>query len=143
MGIEGASSGSPAPVQTREQARGETTTRTLLLPMGFGGDPEGRAVEMPGRGVPQHGEESDSCKVTSAAEERKPGKVYVNDLNSVSSLQERLLLWQPRSFLKLAVYTLTRKGTPGAHDDRDAELLNNLMYTGTLEKPERVFDDLQ
>ena len=58
MGIEGASSGSPAPVQTREQARGETTTRTLLLPMGFGGDPEGRAVEMPGRGVPQHGEGS-------------------------------------------------------------------------------------
>ena len=40
--------------------------------------------------------------MTSAAEERKPGKVYVNDLNSVSSLQERLLLWQPRSFLKLA-----------------------------------------
>ena len=43
----------------------------------------------------------------------------------------------------VTVYTLTRKGTPGAHDDRDAELLNNLMYTGTLEKPERVFDDLQ
>ena len=38
----------------------------------------------------------------SAAEERKPGKVYVNDLNSVSSSQERLLLWQPPSFLKLA-----------------------------------------
>ena len=43
----------------------------------------------------------------------------------------------------VAVYTLTHKWTPGIQDDRDEELLNNLMYIGRLEKPERVFDDLQ
>lgn len=40
--------------------------------------------------------------MTFAPEERKEGKVYVNDLNSVPSSRERLLLWQHRSFLKLA-----------------------------------------
>ena len=43
----------------------------------------------------------------------------------------------------VAVYTLTCKWIPGTHDDRDEELLKNLMYTGRLEKPERVLDDLQ
>lgn len=40
--------------------------------------------------------------MTSAVEERKQGKVYVTDLNSVWSSRESLLLWQPQSFLKPA-----------------------------------------
>ena len=43
----------------------------------------------------------------------------------------------------VAVYTLRCKWTPGFHDYRDQELLKSLMYIGKLQKPERVFDDLQ